>query len=71
MTCLVLGCSLLQVHLLFDRLDAKKAGVISKEEFADFVMENPDFLLLFLIAKPHLLTSFKKDTGEILYANGN
>ncbi len=50
---------LLQIHVLFDKMDAKKAGIISREDFARFIEGNPEYLLIFLIAKPDLLARSK------------
>jgi hypothetical protein len=50
---------LLQIHVLFDKMDAKKAGIISRGDFARFIEGNPEYLLIFLIAKPDLLASSK------------
>lgn len=44
-----------QVHLLFDKLDLKKGGILRRADFANYCDDNPDFLLLFLIGKPSLL----------------
>ncbi|CAM6010689.1 unnamed protein product [Sphagnum balticum] len=49
-----------QIHVLFDKMDAKKAGIISRGDFAHFIEGNPEYLLIFLIAKPDLL-EFDKD----------
>ncbi|XP_024379184.1 lysophospholipid acyltransferase LPEAT2 isoform X2 [Physcomitrium patens] len=50
------GCiSFRQVHLLFDRLDVKKGGILRLADFASYCDENPDFLLIFLIGKSSLL----------------
>jgi hypothetical protein len=50
---------LLQIHVLFDKMDAKKAGIISRGDFAHFIEGNPEYLLIFLIAKPDLLVRSK------------
>jgi hypothetical protein len=45
--------------LLFEKMDAKKAGIISRGDFAHFIEGNPEYLLIFLIAKPDLLVRSK------------
>jgi hypothetical protein len=55
---------LLQIHVLFDKMDAKKAGIISRGDFAHFIEGNPEYLLIFLIAKPDLL-EFDKDFLDV------
>jgi hypothetical protein len=44
--------------LLFDRMDAKKAGIISKGDFSHFFEGNLEYII-FLIAKPIQLASPK------------
>jgi hypothetical protein len=45
-------------------MDAKKAGIISRGDFAHFIEGNPEYLLIFLIAKPDLLARSKPEFDE-------
>ncbi len=53
-----------QIHLLIDKFNANKAGVIGMADFAQFFEVNPEYLLIFLIAKPDLLSSSRKSFDE-------
>ncbi len=53
-----------QIYLLIDKFNANKAGVIGMADFAQFFEVNPEYLLIFLIAKPDLLSSSKKSFAE-------
>ncbi|XP_073390454.1 lysophospholipid acyltransferase LPEAT2 isoform X2 [Physcomitrium patens] len=44
-----------QVHLLFNRIDVNKGGLLRQTDFSSYCDDNPDFLLLFLIGKSSLL----------------
>ncbi|KAL3680291.1 hypothetical protein R1sor_023247 [Riccia sorocarpa] len=55
---------------LFDRMDSRKAGVLSREEFYSFLEANPEYVALFLISKPDLIPSYKKDERMFMGLNG-
>ncbi|KAL2612797.1 hypothetical protein R1flu_024489 [Riccia fluitans] len=59
-----------QYTKLFDRIDVRKAGVVSREEFYSFLEANPEYVVLFLISKPDLISSYKKDERMFIGLNG-
>lgn len=50
-----------QILELFGKIDSKKEGAVSREDFLLFLEANPEFVALFLIAKPELVSGYHKD----------
>jgi hypothetical protein len=61
----------LQVLKLFAKIDTKKEGAVIKEDFLRFLEANPEFVALFLLAKPRLISgSFTGRKWEYLNGGG-
>lgn len=52
---------ILQILQIYDRIDSKKEGAISRGDFRSFLEANPEFVALFLIAKPSLVSGSCND----------
>ncbi|BBN16600.1 hypothetical protein MPTK1_7g07720 [Marchantia polymorpha subsp. ruderalis] len=59
-----------QVSKIFDRLDTKKTGEVSRADFLSFLEANPEYVALFLISRPDLISKHKKDDRMYMGLNG-
>ncbi|CAM6101514.1 unnamed protein product [Calypogeia fissa] len=60
-----------QILQIYEKIDLKKEGAVSRADFLIFLEANPEFVALFVIAKPGLLSgSFKDENWEFSNCNG-